>query len=100
MDMEFIKVKDNLPLVGVNTTAAREHVPEIERRIRTIKEFVRSTTSDFLFGPIHMMVLIQTVHAITLWLNTIRSLSGLDRGLSPRELVTGQEVDYNKDCKS
>ena len=27
MDMEFEKVKDALPLVEVNTTAAREHVP-------------------------------------------------------------------------
>ena len=33
MDMEFEKVKDELPLVEVNTTASREHVPEIERRI-------------------------------------------------------------------
>ena len=42
MDMEFEKVRDKLPLVEVNTTAAREHVPEIERRIRTIKERVRA----------------------------------------------------------
>ena len=37
MDGEFKKIKDVLPFVEVNTTAAREHVPEIERRIRTIK---------------------------------------------------------------
>ena len=35
-----------------------------------------------------------------MWLNAIQSLSGLDRGLSPRDLVTGREVDYNKDCKA
>ena len=40
MNMEFEKVKDELPLVVVNTTAAREHVPDSERRIRTIKERV------------------------------------------------------------
>ena len=90
MDMEFEKVKDKLPLVEVNTTAAREHVPEIERRIRTIKERVRAATSDFPFNPIPMMVLIQMVHTITLWLNVIRSFSGLERGLFPRELVTGR----------
>ena len=45
MDQEFEKIKDALPLVEVNTTAAREHVPEIERHIRTIKERVRATTS-------------------------------------------------------
>ena len=100
MDMEFEKVKDELPLVEVNTTAAREHVPEIEGCIRTIKERVRSATSDFPFSPIPMMVIIQTVHTITLWLNAIRSLSGLDRGLSPRELVRGRGVDYNKDCRA
>ena len=96
--MEFKKIKDELPLVEVNTTATRGHVPEIERRIRTIKERVRSATSEFPFSPIPMMVLIQKVHTITMWLNTIQSLSGFDRGLSPRELVTGRGVDYNKDC--
>ena len=40
MDQEFKKIKDVLPLVEVNTTAAREYVPEIERHIRTIKERV------------------------------------------------------------
>ena len=27
MDMEFDKIRDVLPMVEVNTTAAREHVP-------------------------------------------------------------------------
>ena len=100
MGMELENFKDELPLVEVNTTAAREHVPEIERRIRTIKERVRAATSDFPFNPIPMMVLIQTVHTITLWLNAVRPISGLTRGLSPRELVTGRGVDYNKDCRA
>ena len=61
MDVEFEKIKDELPLVEVNTTAAREHVPDIEPRIKTIKERVRSATLDFPFDPIPMMVLVQTV---------------------------------------
>ena len=47
-----------------------------------------------------MLVLLQTVYTICLWLNAIRSLSGMDRGLYPRELVTGRGVDYNKDCRA
>ena len=47
-----------------------------------------------------MMVLIQTVHTITLSLYAIRPLSGLNRGLSPHELVTGRGVDYNLDCRA
>ena len=38
MDMEFKKVKDELGLVDVNTTAAREHVAEIERGMCLLKE--------------------------------------------------------------
>ncbi len=33
MDMEFKKLRDKLPNVILNTTAAREHVGEIERKI-------------------------------------------------------------------
>ena len=57
MDGEFEKIKDVLPFVEANTTAAQEHVPEIERRIRTIKERVRATTSKFPFNPIPFLVL-------------------------------------------
>ena len=84
----------------VNTTAAREHVPEIERHIRTIKERVRATTSRFPINPVPKMVLIQTVYTISLWLNAIRSILGKDRGLSPRELVLGRGVDFHKDCRA
>ena len=38
MDREFEPVKDLVPIVEINTTAAREHVGLIERRIRLVKE--------------------------------------------------------------
>ena len=38
MDQEFDKVAPDMDCALVNTTAAREHVAEIEREIRTIKE--------------------------------------------------------------
>ena len=45
MDMEFEKLKDLIPQLTINTMAAREHVGEIERRIRVIKERARGTMS-------------------------------------------------------
>ena len=36
MDQEFDKVVNEVELVEVNTTAAQEHVGEIERCIRTV----------------------------------------------------------------
>ena len=38
MDIEFKKLKELLPNVALNTTAANEHVGEIEQKIRVIKE--------------------------------------------------------------
>ena len=38
MDMEFDKLKSVMSELVINTTAAREHVGEIERKIRVIKE--------------------------------------------------------------
>jgi hypothetical protein len=46
MDQEFDKVEDACNMVEINTTAAREHVKEIERFIRTIKERSRALMSD------------------------------------------------------
>ena len=38
MDREFEPVKDLVPIVEINTTAASEHVGLIERRLRAVKE--------------------------------------------------------------
>ena len=41
MDMEIKKLVDLLPNVTINTSAAREHVREIEQKIQVIKERAR-----------------------------------------------------------
>jgi len=38
IDMEFDPVAEQMPHITVNMAAAREHVPEVEREIRTVKE--------------------------------------------------------------
>ncbi len=43
MYMVFEKLETLLPHVALNTTAAPEHVGEIERKIRVIKERLRGT---------------------------------------------------------
>ena len=61
MDKEFDAVKKHVPFLQVNTTAAREHVGEIEREICQIKERIRCTTGEFPFKHISIMVLVYTV---------------------------------------
>jgi hypothetical protein len=69
MDKEFDAVKEYVPFLEVNTTAAREHVGEIERSIRTVKERTRCATSEFPFQSIPTKVLIYTVYNVCMWLN-------------------------------
>ena len=98
MDMEFEKVRDKLAIAKVNTTAAREHVPEIERQIRLIKESVRCTTSGFPFNPIPRLVLIHIVYTCVMWINIITRKAGAVQGICPCKLITGRTVNYKRGC--
>ena len=61
MDMEFEKISDLVGFLEGNTTAAREHVGDVERQIRLIKERTRCTTSDLPFNSIPKIVLIHVI---------------------------------------
>ena len=62
MDREFEAVKEHLPLVEMNTTAAREHVPDIETGIRRVKEKVRAFSSKWTYLYVPTLLLIHTVY--------------------------------------
>ena len=98
MDMEFEKVKDMVPLVEVNTAAAREHVGLIERAIRHLKEKTRATTSEFPIVWIPIFFFFQTVYRCAFWINAFPIHSENFR-FSPREIVVGISTDYERDCK-
>ncbi len=56
MDGKFEKIKPHLPTVECNTTAAKEHVSEAERTIRTLKEQTRGLMATLPFSHIpHQM---------------------------------------------
>jgi hypothetical protein len=61
MDMEFEKMKDVLPNITINTTAAREHVGGIERKIRVIKERARGKMATLLYLTLPKIMIIELV---------------------------------------
>ena len=86
MDMEFEKIKDKVGLVEINTTAAREHVGEIERQICLIKERKRCSTSYMLdCGMIYLpkQIVIHLVYNVCLWMNAFLLKSGLSVDYPP-----------------
>ena len=52
MDQEFDKVKDKMPSLEDNTTAAREHVGEIKRSTKLVKERCWGTRAIMPFQQI------------------------------------------------
>jgi hypothetical protein len=52
-------LKDLLPNIALNTTAAQKHVGEIERKIRVIKERARGTTSTLPYKMLPKIVIIK-----------------------------------------
>jgi hypothetical protein len=70
MDMEFKKLKDKFPNVILNTTAAREHVGEIEKKIRVVKERARCTTSILPYNIQPKLMIIELMHCYVMWMNS------------------------------
>jgi hypothetical protein len=69
MDREFECLRDNLRGITLNTTAASEHVPEIERQIRVIKERARDIWSTLPFNRVHNRIVVELISFVVLWLN-------------------------------
>jgi hypothetical protein len=87
MDGEFEKVKTCLPLVECNTTAAKEHVSEVERTIRTFKERTRGLIGTLPFQHIPQRMKIEFIYFMVLWLNAFPMKNGVSSLFSPRELL-------------
>ena len=98
--MEFEKIKDDMGLVDVNTTAAREHVAEIERGICLIKEECQSVVKSLLFWYMHRKIVTFVVYFVTMFVDAVPAAEGISGVFSPCDIVTQQETDSKKDCKA
>ena len=100
MDQEFDKIVDEILLAEVNTTAAREHVAEIERAIRVIKERCRGILSTLPFKYLPRRVLIHLVYFAILWLNASPVKNGISEEFSPREIIMRRALDFVKHARA
>jgi hypothetical protein len=103
IDGEFVPLKHDLATAGIvlNTTAANEHVPKIERQIRVIKERVHATRHTLPFKVIPpLTMLMDLVYSTTIWLNAFPPKDGVSSHISPRNIITGITFDYNKHCRA
>ncbi len=70
MDNKLEKLRNLVPFLAINTMVAKEHIPEVERKIRLIKEQGRGILNTLPFKKMPRLVLIELVYHVVLWLNT------------------------------
>ena len=101
MDGEFVPLQGGLAEIGVtlNETSRDEHVGDIERYIRTIKEWMRSIYNTMPFHKVPARLVIEMAKTVVFWLNAFPVSRGASRDLSPRTILTGQKVDYKRHCR-
>ena len=101
MDGEFAPMKFDLLAMGItlNVTAANEHVPQVERQIRVIKERARATRHSLPFKVVPIIVLIELIYFSTMWINAFPPKGGVSENISPRGIMTGIQFDYGKHCR-
>jgi hypothetical protein len=80
----------------LETIFPKEHVGEIERLIRTIKERVRATAHGLLFDRFPKLMIQEMVTFAVQCLNLLPADDGLSSDLSPHTFITGRSnPDYN-----
>ena len=99
MDGEFEKLKLLMPSIECNTTAAKEHISEAERTIRTLKECTRGLVTTLPFTHLPRRMKIKFIYFMVLWMNAFPVKSGISQTLSPRELFLRWWLDYKKHCR-
>ncbi|KAL7524129.1 hypothetical protein ACHAWF_000820 [Thalassiosira exigua] len=97
-DEEFVKVKGLIPQVECNTTAAREHVSDIERQHCTIKKRARTVHSSLPFAYLPKDLVIHLVYFACFWLIVFPYPKGISANMSPKEIVKACELKIARTC--
>ena len=81
---------------SVNLASANEHVPEIERRIRVVKERCRASRHSLPFQQIPAIMVIHMVFICVKMLNFFPPRGGVSDTMSPKEIMSGEKLDFKK----
>ena len=101
MDVQFEPIAASVTGLGItpNFVSQDEHVPEIERYIRTVKERVRGIQCTLPYKKLPGRMTIELVASQVFWWNCVPKITGVSTVMSPRTIVTGLKIDYVKHMK-
>ena len=101
MDGAFAGLQDvcNQLQITLNTTSQDEHVGDVERYIRTVKECMRGISNTIPFKRMTRNMVMELAKAMVYWLNSVPSNTGVSPTMSPRTIIMGQLLDYHNHCR-
>ena len=102
-DGEFKAIRDVVldeANTDLNTAAPNEHIPEVEKNVRTIKDRVRCMLHGMPYKKIPRSMKAELVITTVTLLNMIPRRAAVSDRFSPRELVTGMSLEYKKHLKT
>jgi hypothetical protein len=95
-DGEFNVFKSSFPGVRFSICSADDHVPEIERAIRTVKDTVRATIHGLPYHRLPRVLVQELVLMAVRTINMLPHSDGLSSTMSPTTIVMGMpKPDYN-----
>ena len=103
MDGEFNSVTHSVekayPHVTMNMSGPNDHIPQIERAIRTVKERVRSLILTLPFKRLPLTLIVHAVIFSVQWLNFFPPKHSISPRLSPEAIIRGRSVDAKLHCR-
>ena len=96
-DGEFVPLKELIEgMPGgpyINLTGANEHVPEIERGIRVVKERSRDLRHNLPYNKIPLIMTIRGILVIARMLNQFPTKNGISNTFSPKIILSRESLD-------
>jgi hypothetical protein len=83
INIKFESLRNLMPSIAINMTAARKLISKIKRRIRLMKERGWGNSNTPPYKKIPQIMLIELIYHVVLWLNLFLMKSGLSKTLTP-----------------
>ena len=102
-DDEFGPLKrliESLPGIPLeNIVVANEHVPDIDRQIRVVKEWCRATRHGLPFQKIIKLLTTHIVPNTVKILNLFPTKGGISDSLIPKTIMSGETLDFQNNIR-
>ena len=100
MDGQFEPLRMQLAelMIHLNLCATNEHIPEIERAIKLMKERIRAVCNSLPYKKMPVRMIIEMVYNMIYWIDAVPAVDRVSDTQGPSTIITGHKPNYNRHC--